>query len=132
VPAITPREAKNAVAVLERLQLVKLGAHGVYRVTDKLVRPGPEVQRIAIRGFHAEAARLATQAIEKQPVNRRSITGLTLGISHETYLRVCEETERFQSRLLALAEADPSADEVYQYNFQIFPMSNPKVKERTL
>jgi uncharacterized protein (TIGR02147 family) len=129
-PPISAREARAAVGALVRLGLVQRTPGGAYRALDKVVRPGPEVQRLAIRNFHLQVAQLAQQAVRRVPVTRRNVTGLTLGISAATYERICQETQRFQAKLLALAEADREADEVYQYNFQFFPLSNPKVKER--
>jgi uncharacterized protein (TIGR02147 family) len=68
--------------------------------------------------------------VKKLPRSKRHITGLLLGISPETYKTVCEETRKFQDRILALAEQDKSAGIAYQFNFHLFPVSNIAIDGR--
>jgi uncharacterized protein (TIGR02147 family) len=125
-PKIGVRQARKAVGVLTRLGMIKRQRDGTYRLTDKLIRPSDEVRRLAIVNFHLDVARLARDAIERLPPDKRNVTGLTLGVSQATYERICQETLKFQQRVLQMAEADTAPDRVYQYNFQIIPLSVPR------
>ncbi len=122
-PAITVRQARAAVTLLERLGLAQRNTDGVYRVTSKTVSTGPEVQSVAVLNLHLDMMKLAADAVSTLPRSQRHVSGLLLGISRKTYEQICQETQAFQERILALAEADEQADQVYQYNFHLFPVS---------
>jgi uncharacterized protein (TIGR02147 family) len=83
------------------------------------------VQSLAVQHFHAEAMKLAEQALRNLPRDKRNISGLTLGISQETYDKVCLEVQECQKRIVDIAEKDAAADRVYQLNFHFFPVSRP-------
>jgi uncharacterized protein (TIGR02147 family) len=123
-PAIKPKEAKKAVALLEKIGLIVKGKDGFYEVVDKTITAGKEMVQLGLLNFQLQAAELAIKAIRELPREKRSISGLTLGISQKTYEDMCKEIELFQLKLLAMAEQDSAADNVYQCNFQFFPISN--------
>lgn len=124
-PPITPTQARSAVELLEKLGFIKKQKNGSYQVCNKSIATEPEVVSLAVLNFHKQAAELGAKAIEELPREQRNITGCMLGISKQTYDRICEEIRIFRSRMLQLAEADQAADTVYQLNFQLFPVSVP-------
>ncbi len=127
-PTITARQAEQSVELLERLGLIVRDARSRCHATDRSVRPAPTIEALAMRRLHREQGRLALESLDGVAVEKRNVTGLTLGISQATYESICRETRDFQERLLALAEQDKGADRVYQYNFQIFPLSDTRGK----
>jgi len=122
-PRITPKQARQSVELLAKLGFIKKRKDGAWEVSDKIIVTPPEVESLAVQNFHREAGELALQALNSLPKDRRNITGLTLGISQETYMAFCEEIQAFRERLLQAAEADKNAEAVYQLNFQFFPVS---------
>jgi uncharacterized protein (TIGR02147 family) len=124
-PRITPRQARKAVELLERLGFISKQKNGGYAVTGKTITTEPEVESLAVLNLHKQAGELALKSLEELPKDQRNVTGLTLGISKQVYERICKEIEVFRSRLLQMAEADETADSVYQINFQFFPLSTP-------
>jgi uncharacterized protein (TIGR02147 family) len=125
-PPIKPMEAKRAVRILEKLGMIRKGRDGVYAVTDKTITAGREIVQLGLQNFHLQTLDLAKRALQELPRDKRNISGLTLGISKNTYDAMCREIEAFQARLLAMAEADREASDVYQLNFHFFPVSNKK------
>ena len=130
-PAITPKQAKNAVQTLVKLGLIEKKNNGSYKIKDKTITTGKEVSSLAVANFHLETMKLAADALKYISKDKRNITGLTLGISPKTYETICEEIQNFQSKILELAEKDKDADSVYQLNFHLFPLSNIKKKAGT-
>ncbi len=130
-PAITPKQARLSVQLLAKLGFIKKRKDGSWEVADKIILTQPEVESLAIQNFHRETGELALKALNELPKDKRNITGLTLGISSDTYKTVCEEIQAFRERLLRIAEADEKADAVYQVNFQVFPMSSTDKKGAT-
>jgi uncharacterized protein (TIGR02147 family) len=123
-PAIKPKEAKKTVILLQKMGMIKKRREGTYEVVDKTITAGKEVVQLGLLNFQLQTTELAQKAIQEIPKDKRNITGLTLGISNNTYDTICKEIESFQARLQALAEQDNEADNVYQLNFHFFPISN--------
>jgi uncharacterized protein (TIGR02147 family) len=122
-PAIKPKEAKKAVQILEKLGMIKKRKDGSFMVMDKIITAGREIVQLGLQNFHLQTLELAKKALQELPKDKRNISGLTLGISKKTYDAMCKEIEAFQARLLAMAEADRDAADVYQLNFHFFPVS---------
>lgn len=122
-PAILPKQAKKSVELLQRLRLITKSADGIWKVVDKALATPREVSSLAIRNFHAQMAELGLNALKDLPKEKRFLTGLTLGISKETYDTICCKVEKFGSELLEMAVKDDKADKVYHMNIQLFPVS---------
>jgi len=129
-PRITPGQARKAVELLERLGFIKKQKNGFYVVTRKSITTEPEVESLAILNLHKQAGELALKALDELPKEQRNVSGVTLGISKQTYSRMCEEIESFRMRLLQIAEADEAADSVFQLNFQFFALSTPPIQRK--
>jgi uncharacterized protein (TIGR02147 family) len=123
-PQIKPKDAKRGVALLEKLGMIIKDSKGIFKVADKTITAGPEIVQLGILNFQKQTAELAIKAIMELPKDKRNVSGMTLGISRKTYEVITEEIKLFQAKLQALAEQDNNADNVYQLNFYLFPISN--------
>lgn len=130
-PGITPSQAKKSVELLNRLGFIKKQRNGSYTLINSTIATPPEVVSLAVQNYHRQAGELALKALGNLPTNKRNISGITIGISNESYKTICEEVQAFRTRLLQIAEADQNADEVYQFNFQFFPVSKTVVERRS-
>ena len=102
--------------------------NGSYTINDKSIATPKEVKSLAVLNYHEKSGKLALKALSTLPRTERNISGMTLGISRETYNKMCDEITEFRTKLLKMAEEDQQADTVYQLNFQFFPVSR-KVNE---
>lgn len=122
-PRITVSQARKSVELLAKLGFIRKQKNGSCEIADKSIATPAEVMSLAVQNFHRQAGELALKALGDLPGDKRNITGVTLGISRDAYKTICEEIQAFRTRLLQIAEADRNADEVYQCNFQFFPVS---------
>ncbi len=130
-PPITPKQAKESVNLLEKLELVTRTEDGLYKVAHKNLATGKEILSLAIANFHQECINLASRALNEIPSEQRNISGLTLGISERTYNLILSELQEFQKRILEVSSDDSDADRVYHFNFHLFPTSkNDSSKKR--
>jgi uncharacterized protein (TIGR02147 family) len=127
-PPISPKQAKLSVQLLEKLGLIQRQKNGAFKLTSKSITTGSEIVSLAVHNFHKEAADLAKNALERVPLDKRNITGLTLGISEKTYLKLCEEIRQFRSKIVRIVEQDEEADRTYQLIFNLFPITNTAIK----
>lgn len=124
-PPITSREAKKAVALLERLQFIQKKGDGTYTCNYPGISAYAEGGDLAL-GTYAEAMMdKAKEALHNQPADERSISWAGFSMSKETFEKVKSEVREMRKRIVALAQADTSPDRAYHLNLQLFPVSKP-------
>ena len=122
-PPITPREAKKAIALLEKLQLIERSDDGIYVPTDRFVTVGEDWQSIAIANFQKATIQLADQAIDRFETEMRDISTLTVNLSHKKLQMVKDKIRSLRKEIIEIENMDRDNDTVFQVNFQIFPLS---------
>lgn len=123
-PKITPKEAEKALKLLSELELIRKGEDGRWEQSDKVVSTGPEVVSLVVANYHKEMLKLASESIERYPADERDITALTLSAKRETMIEIKARIAAFRKELLELACEDEDSDQVYQINFQAFPLTS--------
>jgi uncharacterized protein (TIGR02147 family) len=129
MPPITVEQAKESVALLEKLGLIYRDKDGVYRHTTELISSGEEWRSVAIHSFQEETIKLALESLRNHPRNVRDISSVSLTVSKEELRKIQELTREYRRSVLAIAKASDSPDRVYHLNIQLFPMTN--VLEKT-
>ncbi len=124
-PPLTAAQAKKAILLLEKLNLIKKGEDGYYYQTDTLISTGYyDVRSVAVNNWQIAMLDLAKESIDRFPKPERDISTLTLSFSKELYSAIHEKLAGFRREILELAKNDQNTvDRVYQVNFQIFPLS---------
>lgn len=123
-PPVTPVQAKKAVRLLERLNLITRKDDGSFCITDKSVKASNEISQSAKNRYYLEYNRLAKNTISNYSPENREITSLTLSISANTYNIICKEIRQLKEKIIELANNDDQADRVYQYQNVFFPLTN--------
>lgn len=122
-PAITPSEAKAAVALLLRLKLIERQEAGGYRQVELAVTADSAVTSLAVRSFTRAMLDLSKSAIDTVDRNQRHVSGITMGISPEAYDVLAAEIEAFKDRVKIIVNRDEPGSKVYQMNVSLFPVS---------
>jgi uncharacterized protein (TIGR02147 family) len=129
-PPISPAQARKAIELLEKLDLIKKGEDGFYKPTDTIISTGEVVKRTAFNNVLMSTLDLAKESIDRFPTDQRDISTLTLHFSKELYDTIHERLKGFRREILELVNKDPNAaDRVYQVNFQIFPLTKSNREE---
>lgn len=122
-PPILPKEARTAIVLLEKMNLIARDSSGFYKTTDTLVTVGEDWQSIAIANFQKATIKLAESAIERFKPDERDISTLTVNMSQKKLQLVKEKIRLLRKEIMEIENMDQENDTVYQINFQIFPMS---------
>jgi uncharacterized protein (TIGR02147 family) len=130
-PAISTSKARKSVALLEKLGLIQRDASGAYHITDADITTGDEVRSSALRRFYGTGMKLMANALDKLSMDRRNISGMTVGISESTYHKIIEKIKTFRQEIAFLAKEEKTPDRVYQVNFHVFPLSTVPEKKRS-
>ena len=129
------REKTSALDVREILGfLVKTGllvktGNGTYEQTEKSVKGSKEAIPLAIRTMNKKMAALATRSIEKDSVEERNFSGVTMGIDEPTYTRIVEEINTCRKKIIDIARECQNINQVYRLNLQLFPLTDKINKE---
>lgn len=122
-PAITATKARRALEVLQRLNLIEKTSSGQWIARHGLITTGEEWQSMAIRTFQRDAIQLAEQALDSVPKEDRDISTVTLSLSKSTFDSVRERLRAMRQELLEISEHETNKENVYQFNFQVFPLT---------
>jgi uncharacterized protein (TIGR02147 family) len=130
-PPITAAQARKAVALLEKLGMVCKDSGGVYRQTNAVISTGYDATSMAIHNFLVSSLGLAQESIDRFPRAERDVSTLVMHFSRGMYDTVSEKLKNFRRELLEAVKNDPDpADRVYQFNFQMFPLSRQYRRDR--
>jgi len=122
-PAIKPLEAKKALQLLLRLNLIKKQNDGTYRQTNTAIISSDEMVALARRSFNSEMIDFARTANETLEPSVRNVSGITMGISRSCYEVILAEMAAFKERVKTIVNQDEKSTQVYQLNLQLFPVS---------
>lgn len=124
-PRIKPEDARQSVLLLQQCGLIQSDSQGHFTLTNSAITTGDRVSKAALQGFHQHCLRLAAQSIDTTPPDQRNVSGLTLGISKQSYARIVEKLNAFRKEIAQIADEDPQADRVYQLQLLLFPLTHP-------
>jgi uncharacterized protein (TIGR02147 family) len=123
-PPILPSEAKAAVKLLMRLKLLCRTPDGTYHQTNSAIVADSSVMSMAMRSFSKVMIEHSKNAVEEIDWHERHISGITVGISSETYDILSAEIEAFKDRVKVIVDRDKDSSIIYQLNVSLFPLSH--------
>ena len=126
-PPIKAEQAKEAVDLLVRLNMIKRNEMGHYKPVEPLITTGAEVNpdtlRLYVRNFHRAMIQRASDSLAVQDSGVRDVSGVTVSIDKETFEKIKSECVSFRKLVLNWAGRQKKPDRVYQLNIQFFPLS---------
>lgn len=121
-------EEELSIELLKRTGLLEESEEGSYIQTNELIPTGSEIESLAVNDLHAQMADLARNAVEEIPKEECDISGLTMGVSRDTFEAIKSELKEFRQRIRALISEDQVVERMYRLNMQFFPLSK-EIKE---
>lgn len=120
--------AQKSEAVEASLQLMQqigmIDRHeGQWVVRDSSISTGDNFISSSVIEFHKQVIELAKQSLDRHGKNDRDITASTVSLSKENLEKIRQKVKELRMEILAMSDADTNKQEVYQINFQIFPLS---------
>lgn len=122
-PPISVKEAKESIALLEKLALIKRDDKGRYVLTDTAVTTGAQWQSLAIEAFQEETIRLSRESLQRHPKENRDVSTVTLNINARDYSELRERIREFRGAVIKYVNGATGPDRTYQLNIQLFPLS---------
>lgn len=122
-PPIRQAEARDSVALLERLGMVEPNGVGGFRSKEAVLKKDPAFPSVVMANFLKSNMELAIEALDRYSKDERDISALTISLSEEAFAKVKDDIRALRKKMLAMTEVDVAPSKVYQCNFQFFPLS---------
>ena len=122
-PTVRPTQVREALKILERLNLIKKRENGTYCQSEAIVSTGDEVKSTEVANFQLQMLELAGQALDTMPAEKRDISTLTLSLSEKGFEKIRSVIKRTRKEILNIAVEDSCEDRVIQINIQMFPLA---------
>lgn len=128
-PQITPQEAAESLSLLKRLGLI-VKKDGHLSPSEKTLATDERVHSVKAVEFHRQMIRLGAESITRFLSGEREISGTTIRIARQDVQNVKLLLREFRKKILNLAANSANADQIYQLNFQFFPLVATDRKSR--
>jgi len=125
------KRVKKSLDLLQNTGLLEKDENGNFHQSSKSISTGQlDFASMAIREMHRQMGGLAVEALDRVPLDERDISGMTLGISSNTFARIQHELAEFRRRITAIVREEDSDERVYRLNLQLFPLTKAVVTEK--
>ncbi len=118
---VKAEDVRKALQILEELALIRKTPAGKYEQVAATLKTGDEIQSVDVFKYQQTALKKAIEALDKIPVEERTISVTTLPLSVEGLQRVKQAAQQFRDNVLKISEEDRNYDRVFQFNLNLFP-----------
>jgi uncharacterized protein (TIGR02147 family) len=88
------------------------------------VTTGAQAESVLINQFQMTCMDLAKDSLLRNPDGAQTFSTLTMSISEGAYQRIEKRLQKLRAELAFIVDKDESpSDRVYQFNFQLFPVT---------
>ena len=116
------QEVRESLDFLTKTGLLKKKDDGTLVQSESSVKGATDATRLALRGMHRQMSELATPALDL-PKEERNFSGVTMGVSRESYARIVDVLNECRKKIIAIAGEENNVEQVYRVNLQLFPLT---------
>lgn len=122
-PPISAKQAREAVQLLERLELIARDDAGRYVLTQTAITSGEHWRSVAIQSFQESTIALAREALDRHPREHRDISTITLNINERDVAYIREKIREFRQSIISYVNEQSAPDRTYHMNIQLIPLT---------
>ena len=121
---ISAADVSNSLRFLLNAGFLTVDAKGHYQQTNRSLTTGRlKVVSVAVHSLLRQMGEFALEALDKLPISERHFSGVTMGMTAESYEKVIEELTECRKRIVSIVSADKNVEKVCRLNMQLFPLS---------
>lgn len=122
-PQIKHSQAKKAIKVLVKLNMVKKDLRGFLKPVDTIITKADTFNTVHWANQIRAKSQLAVEAVESFSKEERDLSEVYMPLSEEGFKEARKEIAALRKKLLAISEKEKNQNRIYQCNFQLFPLS---------
>lgn len=123
-PRLPAHKVKMAIENLLDMGFLNRTSDGQLKPSHGHLKTTPEVQSPFVVQYHRQMMEFAKASIDIFPREKREISGTCISCSPESVEKIKQRVREFRQEIMQLAEQDLDTSEVYQLNFQLFPLTD--------
>lgn len=121
---ISAADVSNSLRFLLNAGFLTVDAKGHYQQTNRSLTTGRlKVVSVAVHSLLRQMGEFALEALDKLPISERHFSGVTMGMTAESYEKVIEELTECRKRIVSIVADEQHPDKVCRLNFQFFPLT---------
>lgn len=121
-PSITKAETQKSLSRLKSLHLIS-EENDHFKVLQNNLSTHHEFVTASAYAYHRQMIQLALESLDRYERHQRNITATTVSLSWENFQKIQNKIQDLRSEIMAISEIDQNKEEVFQFNFQLFPLS---------
>ena len=123
IPKVSKKEIRQALALLERLEMIDIAEDNSVTVRDQLVSTGAEIPLPAVAQYHRTMMAMAAESLDRVPSDKREISSVTLCLSPTKFQVLKAKVQGFLDEVFEESVFEDAPENVVQLNFQLFPLT---------
>ena len=121
---ISAADVSKSLRFLVNAGFLTMDVKGRYHQTSHSLTTGRlKVVSVAVHSLLRQMSEFALDALDKLPISERHFSGITMGMTSESYEKVVEELSECRKRIVAIVSADKNVEKVCRLNMQLFPLT---------
>lgn len=97
---------------------------GNYHQTSHSLTTGRlNVVAVAVHSLLRQMGEFALEALDRLPISERHFSGITMGVTEQSYAEVVEELAECRRRIVEIVSKDKDLEKVCRLNMQFFPLT---------
>ncbi len=123
-PAISAADVSDSLRFLVKNGFLMRDIKGNYHQTNASLSTGNlNVVAVAVHSLLRQMGEFALDALDKLPISERHFSGITMGVTAESYAKVVKEIAEFRKRVVSLVANDKNPKKICRLNVQFFPLT---------
>lgn len=128
---VTAAEISNSLHFLVKNHFLTIDENGYYQQTDKLISTGRlGFVSVPVHSLIRKMGEFALNAFDELPISERYFSGLTMGVTEQSYSQVIEELKECRRKIFAIVSGEDEVEKVCRVNIQVFPLTK-NIKNRS-
>nr|WP_297700197.1 TIGR02147 family protein [uncultured Fibrobacter sp.] len=121
---ISAADVSNSLRFLTSAGFLIKDIKGLYHQTNHSLSTGRlKVVSVAVHSLLRQMGEFALESLDDVPISERHFSGVTMGMTAESYEKVIEELIECRKRIVSIVSADKNVEKVCRLNMQLFPLS---------
>ena len=121
---LSAADVSNSLRFLVKSGFLTMDMKGRYHQANHSLTTGRlKVVSVAVHSLLRQMGVFALEAFDKLPISERHFSGITMGMSTESYEKVIEELTECRKRIVSIVSADKNVEKICRLNIQLFPLT---------
>lgn len=121
---LSAADVSDSLRFLVNAGFLTMDVKGFYHQTNHSLTTGRlKVVSLAVHSLLRQMGAFALDALDSLPISERHFSGITMGMTAESYEKVVQELGECRKRIVSIVSADKNIEKVCRLNMQLFPLT---------